>query len=403
MNHESNRVRSVARRALSARGPRSLVLVLSLALPTAAQRMIVSTTDDVSAAATLPFPVSDGDLVAVERAVPVVPFFAGGHFQGTAGFTPTDIDAYANLPTSLPGRGAGHVFSLLSNEGGFLDGDLLVIGTGGVSLLVSELDLATALGVPGANLDVDALTYDDQGRILFSLTTDQTGTTLGTVLDGDILRLELGFAGVTRFLSEADVQARVSQSTGLNDPILDVQALDWATGELWVAVQSPSRHDGSILAVGQTPRLVLDEAEMGLAGAEVDALAEVRPGDETPVFHMSPAEALPGDVLHIETRGRAGAALVVFMAGNTGSLNLARFPGFGELYLDPADPWLNMLLATQRMPVVQLDGNGEFHTDWPVPAGTQFGTGFGGELGWSFQLMDVGTREFSAPFRVVKL
>lgn len=403
MNHESNRVRSAARRALSARGPRSLVLILSLALPTAAQRMIVSTTDDVSAAAGLPFPAADGDLVAVERGAAVLPFFAGGHFQATGGFTPTDIDAYANLPTSLPGRGAGHVFSLLSNEGGFLDGDLLVVGTGGVSLLISELDLANALGAPGANIDVDALTYDDQGRILFSLTTDLTGTSLGTVLDGDILRLELGFAGVTRVLSEAEVQARVTQATGLNDPILDVQALEWATGELWVAVQSPSRHDGSILAVGNTPRVVLDEVDMGLAGAEVDALAEVRPGDEVPVCHMAPAEAMPGDVLHIETRGRAGAVLMVLMAGNTGSLNLGRFPGFGELYLDPSDPWLTALLLAQAIPFVQLDGAGEFRADWAVPSGTEFGTGFGGELGWSFQLMDVATREFSAPFRVQKL
>lgn len=402
MNQESKRVVSARRRALSARGPRSLVLLLSFTLPVAAQsaRVVVSTTDDVAASAGIPFPVTDGDLVVVEEQQSVRPFLADGHFLATCGFRPSDVDAFAYLPGSRPGRGSGKVFSLLSNEGGFLDGDLLVLSDGGVSLMISELDLTTAMGVPLANVDVDAITYDDQGLLLFSLNADLNGTILGTVQDGDILRLELGFAGVTRVLSESEAQTRFTLATGLIDPILDVQALDWASGELWAAVQSPSRHDGSILAIGSAPQVVQDENDMGLGGAEVDALCALRAGDELPVFHMSPGVALPGDTVHIETRGEPGALLMVLMAGNTGFINFSRFPGFGGWYFSPTDPLLNALLTTQAIPFAQLDGAGEFSVDWTVPIGLTAGLGLGGESGWSFQLMDVQSKELSAPFRM---
>ncbi len=406
MNHESNRLRSTAQRALSARGLCSTILLLCLPLSVAAQtpRVVVSTSDDVATAAGIPFPVGDGDLVTVQAGQPVAPFFAGGHFQATCGFIPGDVDAFTRLPGSRPGSAGSIVFSLLSNEGGFLDGDILVLANGGgASLLVSELDLATALGASGTSIDVDALTYDGQGRILFSLTDNLLSSTLGTVLDGDILRLEPGLAGVTHMLVEAEIQARFTLATGLTDAILDLQALEWANGELWVAVQSPSRHDGSILAIEGTPHVVFDENDMGLAGAEVDALGDLRPGDEIPVCRISPDFALPGDVVHIETRGRPGAVLVVFMAGRSGFLNVARFPGFGGLYLDRLDPWLNALLAAHRLPLVVLDGAGKLSGDWRLPPGTEFGIGPAGELGWSFQLMDFVTKEFSAPIRVQKL
>jgi len=406
MNHESNRFGSTVQRALSVRGLCSIALTCSLSLPIAAQapRVVVSTTDDVAAAVGLPFSVLDGDLVTVQATKPVAPFFAGGQFQGTCGFIPGDIDAFTRLPGSHPGRAGSMVFSLLSNDGGFLDGDVLILGNGGgAALLISELDIATALGASGVSIDVDALTYDSQGRILFSLTDNLSASVLGPLLDGDILRLEPGLAGVTLVFSEADVQARFTQATGLTDAILDTQALEWANGELWVAVQSPTRHDGSIIAIGGTPHIVTDENDLGLGGAELDALGDMRPGDEVPVCHMSLEFALPGDLAHVEVRGRPGAKLVVLMAGRTGFLRLARFPGFGAVYLDPLDPWLNALLTAHAMPIITLDGAGKFSRDFHLPSGTVFGAGFAGELGWSFQLMDFNTKEFSAPVRVQKL
>lgn len=407
MTHETKRFGSSRPRTLSVRGARSLVLLASLTLPAAAQsaRVIVSTTDDVPVTAGIPFPVTDGDLVVVQSGQPVTPFMAGGHFLATTGFVPGDIDAYAHLPSSTPGRAGGNVFSLLSNEGGFLDGDLVILANGGAgaTLLLSELDLATAMGAPTANIDVDALAYDDQGRILFSLNTDHSGTALGLIEDGDILRLETGFASVTRVLSESDVQARFTLATGLNDPVLDLQALEWSGGQLWGAVQSPSRHDGSIIAFGNSVHIVADENDLGLGGSELDALGSMRPGDELPVVHMSPELAMPGDILHIETRGQPGAFISVIMAGGNGFVDFSRFPGFGGWYVDPLDPWLTALASSFSFPLVRLDGNGHFSADWALPMGTEFATGMGGELGWTFQLMDFSTKQLSAPFRVQKL
>jgi len=406
MNHESNRFSSARQLALSARGRRALGILFVLSLPVAAQgpRVVVSTTDDVLPAAGVLFPVTDGDLVTVQAGQPVAPFFSGGHFQATCGFVPGDIDAFAHFPGSRPGDADSLAFSLLSNEGGFLDGDILTLANGGgARLVISEADVANALGAAGANIDVDALAYDAQGRVLFSLSDNLAASSLGPVLDGDILRLEAGFAGVTRLFTEADVQAAFTAATGMPDAILDVLSLESSGGELWYSVQSPSRHDGSVLAIGGTPRIVFDENTMGLGGAEIDALGELRPGDEIPVFNMSQLSALPGDVLHVEARGKPSGLFLVLMAGHNGTLDFSRFSGFGSWYLDRFDPWLTVLLSTRSMPLVVLDGNGRYAADWHLPTGTEFGTGQAGELGWSFQVFDVAHLELSAPFRVQKL
>lgn len=390
------------RTASSAWLARSFPFLFVLSAAAEAQRVVVSTTDDVPTAAA--FPVRDGDLVAVEAGLPVEPHFLGGHFLATTGFTPGDIDAFARLAGPRAGSAESLVFSLLSNEGGFLDGDVLAVTRGsGAALLVSELELVQALGMTGENIDVDALTYDDQGRILFSLNTDHPSATLGSVADGDILRLESGLSGVTRVLSEADVQARFTQATGLPDAILDVQALEWAGGELWCAVQSPSRHDGSVVRLNGTPAVVIDENVMGLGGAEVDALGPLRPGDELPCFRLEPAEALPGDTLHVQAHGAPGSLLLVLMGGRTGYVDFSRFAGFGGWYLDRTDPWLRGLMAAGQVPIAVLDGTGQFAMDWALPPGTEHGLGLGGEQGWSFQVLDVTTATLSAPFRVRRL
>ncbi len=401
MNHELKRVWGAVPKASSVQGLRSIVLLFSLSLAAAAQssRVVVSTTDDVPLSAGIPFSVTDGDLVVVESGSPVTPYLADGHFLASCGFVPSDIDAFAHLPGSAPGRAESNVFSLLSNEGGFLDGDILVLAQGGgATLLVSELDVATALGSSAANIDVDALAFDDQGRILFSLSDN-----LGAVLDGDILRLEPNLGGVTLILSEAEVQARFTQATGMTDAILDVQALEWAGGRLWAAVQSPSRHDGSIIALEGIPQVVYDENDLGLGGAEIDALGTLRPADEIPVLHISKQSAFPGDPVHVEARGRPGAMAFLFMAGGSGFVDLHRFAGFGGLYMDRFDPWLSVLRSSHALPIVLFDGTGKYAKDTILPSAAVFGPGPAGAQGWSFQLLELGPARLSAPFRVKKL
>jgi hypothetical protein len=402
---ETDPVTSARTPARSAGALRSLFVLLTLAGPTLAQdpRVVVSTTDDVPAGAGVPFAVGDGELVAAAGTAAPSPFFMEGHFQATCGFAPSDIDAFARLAGPTPGSAGSLVFSLLSNEGGFLDGDVVGIGPGsGAILIVSEQDISNALGTPGAAIDVDALSYDDQGRLLFSLQTDLSGTVLGDVLDGDILRLDVGFS-VALVMGEDEVQARFTAATGLTDAILDVQALEWAQGELWAAVQSPTSHDGAVIKLSGTPQIVVDEALMGLGGAEVDALGEMGAGEEIVSFQVSLVDALPGDPLHVEVYGRPHAVLMVLMAGNTGYVDFSRSAGFGGWYLDRFDPWLSAVLAAHHVPFVSLDGSGRFATDWNLPTSMVFGPGIAGELGWSFQVFDLSNSELSAPVRVRKL
>jgi hypothetical protein len=226
---------------------------------------------------------------------------------------------------------------------------------------------------------------------------------LGPVSDGDILLLEPGLAGVSLVHSEAEVQARFTAATGLSDAILDVQALEWESGELWCAVQSPSRHDGSVVRLNGAPSVIVDENTLGLGGAEIDALGPIRPGDELPVFRLSAAEALPGDALDVEVYGEPGALLMVLMGGNSGYLDYSRMAGFGGWYLAPSDPWLTTMLSTRTVPFAVLDGSGRYSTRWSLPTGAVHGLGLAGEQGWSFQVLDVTGRTLSAPFRVQKL
>jgi len=97
------------------------------------------------------------------------------------------------------------------------------------------------------------------------------------------------------------------------------------------------------------------------------------------------------------------AVLLVLMAGNTGFIDWARYPGFGGWYLNPSDPWFVAMRTTHGRPLVGLDGAGKYAVDFRLPPGTLFGVGLGGEAGWSFQVLDLMTREVSAPFRLGKL
>src|SRR5262249_25937671 len=151
--------------------------------------------------------------------------------------------------------------------------------------------------------------YDDQGRMLFSLQNDLVGSVLGTVEDGDVLRYANGV--VTRVLSEADVQAKFTQATGLTSAILDVLSLEFVNGEVWVTTQSPSAFDGAVLSCGATPAIVIDEAAMGLGGAEIDALALARPGDETSGFVLDATDLPAGGTLHADFVGRPNSLQLV--------------------------------------------------------------------------------------------
>ncbi len=380
----------------------ALLLGGTVAAQGAPPRLMVSTTADVPDNGTLPF-IDDASLIAVGGAGGVLPHFIDGHWLGTSGFVPGDIDGFARLPGMVPGRGDSIAVSFLSNELGLADGDVLVFGsTGGLQVLVSEDEIVAALGLSGVAIDVDALDFDDAGRLLFSLQSDVDQTVLGLVEDGDVLAFEAGGV-VSRVLSEAEIQARFTAATGSTASVGDVQALDWVAGEIWVATQGPSSHDGAILSCAAVPYVVGDEAAIGLGGAEIDALSIVEPGQEIPTILIDRIQALPGDTFHAEFHGPADSVALVLMAGDTGYVDFTTHPGWGGWYLDPLDTWLQAILLAPWENVVILDSYGYWEVDYTLPTLDLWGMGLGGEDGWSFQMVDLATLKLSAPFRVEKL
>jgi len=114
-------------------------------------------------------------------------------------------------------------------------------------------------------------------------------------------------------------------------------------------------------------------------------------------------QAFPGDLVHGTLHGAPHSLQLVLMAGGTGYVDFRSRPGWGAVALDAADPWLNAILGAFDPNLVLLDATGRWDGDYLLPTQTVWGIGFGGEEGWSFQMVDLGTMELSAPFRIEKL
>lgn len=343
----------------------------------------------------------DSSILRLESGQPARIQFGPEHWFASAGFQPSDIDAMGRRPGFAAASHGGLVFSLLSNEGGFLDGDVLSIAVGGgLELVVAEGDLVLALGLPSGGIDLDALAYDGSGRLLFSLQNNHSDSVVGAIDDGDVLRLEPG-GSITRVMTESEVQADVTAATGSSAAITDVLALEFVAGDVWACVQSPSANDGSVIRCGATPAIMLNEADAGMNGAELDALLFLDAGWDVGRLQLSSHSATPGDVLLADfSGGEPGALKLIFAAGASGYGDTSFWPGYGGLFVDLFDPFL-VTLFNQGAPIVALDGSGSLQRSLQLPAASMGGLGFGGEMGWTFQLLDVVTQEVSAPVRVI--
>lgn len=361
-------------------------------------RLVVSTSSDLAPGGALGA-VSDAGLLAVGAGGSAVQQFTENHWLAQAGFVPSDVDAFARLESFPEGSARSFVFSLQANQGSFLDGDALTFDDGGgVSILYGEDALLAGLGIPGGNVDVDALDLDPLGRLVFSLQGDVSGTLLGTVQDGDVLRLEFD-GSVSLLASEQEVQTSFSVATGLADAIGDVQGLTLVGTEIWVAIQAPSSHDGGVLALGTAARMVYEEDLLGIGGEELDALSVARSGDELACLTASTLTASAGESVHFEVYGAPGEVYLVLKAGGAGFFAYPGFHGYGGFYLDPLDPWLSSVVADPTDAIIVLDGAGRFAIDFALPTVPLWGAGWNGVDGWSFQLLSA-AGEVSAPLRI---
>lgn len=361
---------------------------------------IVSTTSPIPDGAGL-LDGSDSALIRVQAGLtPRVQTSMAGWLAMT-GFEPSDIDGFALRPgIQGPAHRSSMAFTLLTNEAGFRDGDVLGLAPGGgATVLVSEDALLGILGVPKASIDVDALAYDDTGRMLFSIQGFLGGTVLGDVNNGDILRIEPD-GSVTLVQTEDQVQGAFVQATGLADPIGDVHGLEYLGGNLYVALQGPSDVDGSLLRLGLQPGIVTPEDSFGLLGAELDAIAYLGTKAPWPAVSLDHSSGSLGAIIGGQGQGfTPGAPILILISGQQGFSSGFGLGGFGELALDPMDPWLNALVQVGGLPIVHANGEGFFGVDFGLST-TEVGGTWMGMVGWSLQAIDLATMGLTAPVRI---
>lgn len=341
---------------------------------------------------------SDASLARVASGEAARPVCFDGHWEALGGTLPTDVDALAQRPLlgPVPGSGlASMCFSLQSNQGGMLDGDVLELAAGGgFQVWLSEGELAAELGVPDAAIDVDALAFDLAGRLVFSLQNNLDDTVLGSVADGDVLVRD-GMGGIQRLASESDVQAAYTTVTGSTSAIGDVLAAHVDAAGLWVAVQSPSSADGGMLLVGPAPQWI-DESTLDLGGAELSAMTAA-PVDAGPVGWVVPQA--DGSYRGRIEGANPGAVLAVLAAGQPGFQALPGQPGFGAFYVDGLDPHLSGVLSGAGPSLVLSDGNGSVDATFNLPS-VGSAAGWAGGAGWTFQVVEFGSGRIGAPFRL---
>ena len=259
--------------------------------------------------------------------------------------TPGDIDALSVLDPGSDLAPSEIVFSLLADEGGFEDGDLLRRRSDGrIEAWLTEADLRTALGTTSTAVDVDALEIGPQQEIWFSLASDLSSSVLGPIADGDVLVID-ALQGLRRAYTEADLQrfAETAKGTALS-AILDCIALsfDPADGVLAFIVQSPSDIDGSAIRVDGRFVAGFQEADWGFTSAvELDALTLWRGRcSPAPRLRCTPSSLGLGNFGGCTIEGGTPSGLFLLVLGTRlGELRVQpELGGAGALLVDANDP-----------------------------------------------------------------
>jgi hypothetical protein len=236
---------------------------------------------------------------------------------------PTDVDAVHDGGGGAT-AGDGLIFSTPSNWNGFLDGDVLGFGVGGLEVVLAEADIALAVGASDGNVDVDAIQRDADGTWIFSLADNEASDTLsgddpGTIKDGAVLSWAPGAPMASVMHTESEMDAMVSQALGAATTVTDTLGLsrDPTTNALLFSVQSPSANDASVFTMDTGGALLVGhgEADLGFTGGpELDALAVAV--SRFPALTVNNGSPQAGDTLVISLRdaepGRPHAVLVAF-------------------------------------------------------------------------------------------
>jgi hypothetical protein len=236
-------------------------------------------------------PVRDQDLVAHSPGAPAhvawpsetLSLLAGD--GGGSGNFPVfgDIDAVHDAGGATADQGL--YISLLSDEAGFKDGDVLRFGPGGLSVFRSEAEFIAASGATDGNVDVDAFQLDTDGTILFSFSDNEASAFLsgddpGMVKDGDVLLWLPGSPAAQVLLTEAQVNAMVTKALGSTSTISTIDTLSLArdpqNGAVLFSVASPTANDATVFSTALGGSVVAGHAEADFGfttSPELDALS----------------------------------------------------------------------------------------------------------------------------------
>ena len=284
-----------------------------------------------------------------------------------------DIDALHDAGAG-PTADAGLYFSLVTDEAGFLDGDVIRAGPGGAAVFRGEADFVGATGALDGNVDIDAFQLDSDGSLLFSFADNEgssflSGDVPGQVADGDILYWLAGSPVANILLTESQVDAIVSAALGTSTKVTDVTGLarDPGTGAILFSVQSPTPNDASVF--DELGHLVAGhaEADFGFGGSpELDALSVAR--SRFPALRASKGAPQPGEMVTLSIVEAVPGSLLACFAAFDLAPGGPEAPGWGGLALEPD----GLFAATWAMSGLFLgvaDGAGAASADFEVPAG----------------------------------
>jgi hypothetical protein len=343
--------------------------------------LVVSTSSDTQVGAD---PVRDEDILcrpAMGMPYVSIPSETSAALAGPSGSSTThhvfgDVDALHDAGGS-PAQD-GLYISLVSNEAGFLDGDVLRGSASGFQVFLSEADFITACGATDGNVDVDAFHLEPNGRVLFSFAENEasaflSGNTPGVIADGAVLTWMPSQGTADILYRESEIDALVSAALGSATTTGEVKAVsrDPNTGALLFTVQSPSAHDASIFSDESGGMLLagMEESTWNFGSAtEFDALSAAP--RVWPALSVSAGKPAVGATETLMLRGgQPGAAYIVLLALSIGAPQIPT-DGWGGLVLGTDFLFqASVLLAPQR--TIVTDGIGEANLGFMVPPAAQ--------------------------------
>ena len=297
---------------------------------------------------------------------------------------PDDLDA---LELVAPAAGkpmtAGVYFSLVSDQGTILDGDIVRFNPaqpgGGVEVVYSESFLVSAVGADDGNIDVDGMAFQPDGSLLFSLAEDESiGSGSMVVEDDAVWILASGASQATILYSAAEIDQWVEHALGIPVSVGDLKALEWYQGELLFTVQSPSSDDATVFSSGAQGKVFegLAEANLGFTNAvEADALALFE-DEPFPSLKLDVSRAAEGDPIQVDMAGLTPTQpfLILVAYAPLAAGSSIGLPGFGAVTMDPQDLLfqLGLLNAPALMGAADALGRAGYNNTAPLRGGVPY-------------------------------